>query len=441
MGHAAKFMRNGVFVKSAQSTKCKHSEVSQIDIDYMQAALALAKLAGSDASPNPQVGCVVVREGSILGFGYHQRSGWPHAEREALACARERGIDVRGACAYVTLEPCNHTGKTPPCTNALIDAGVARVVIGGADPNPLVAGAGVLRLRSAGIDVVELYKLKEDHRITALCKQLNNLNHGFFSRITRGLPYVVAKYAMTLDGKIATYTGASKWITGEVARRRVYVERARTDAVVTGVGTVLADNPSFTSRIDEFSRSLLLNEDDMRALAAVGLDSKTCIDTQKANTPQPIRVVCDTNLRMPKDCALVRSAGDMYSGYKLRTIIATCINDSAKTESYKKLGCEVWQIDKNSAGHVDLKQLLNHLADEGINNVTLEGGSAFLGGAFDAGVVDAVEAYIAPKIFGGEGAPSPVAGIGVASPTDAPRLKNIKIENLNSDYLISGEVF
>jgi diaminohydroxyphosphoribosylaminopyrimidine deaminase/5-amino-6-(5-phosphoribosylamino)uracil reductase len=381
---------------------------------------------------------VIVRDGKVLGCGYHTWAGKPHAEREALADARRRGAELAGACAYVTLEPCNHTGKTPPCTEALIEAGIARVVVGSADPNPLVAGAGNARLRDAGIEVVELYEIEGEPSVAEICDELRDLNRGFFSRMTRGLPYTVAKYAMTLDGKIATRTGESKWITGEVARHRVHVERARTDAVVSGVGTVLADNPKFSARIDDFSRKLFLNEDDLSALMAVGIYADDAISKDTVGTPQPIRVVCDTHLRTPLDCALVQSAWEEYAGYKLRTIIATCEQDPVAAKAYLEQGCEVWCCNNNHADHVDVHEVLKRLASEGINNIVLEGGPTFLGAAFDVGIVDAVEAYIAPKIFGGEGAQSPLGGIGVACPADALKLQNVCVESLPPDYLIKG---
>jgi diaminohydroxyphosphoribosylaminopyrimidine deaminase/5-amino-6-(5-phosphoribosylamino)uracil reductase len=426
----------------------------------MRRAAALATLGGAAASPNPQVGCVIAQDEIILGEGYHARAGTAHAERAALAHARKSGVDVKGACAYVTLEPCNHTGKTPPCTEALIEAKVARVVIGSADPNPLVSGAGVCALKAAGIEVVELYRantFRMNNDLSGLLEQtlaeVAALNRGFFSRIVRERPFVIAKFAMTLDGKIATKTGASKWITGPDARRRVHIERARVDAIVTSIGTVLADDPQMNVRLDDFSRGLFLSQEQLALL------QDTRLDLFAQETPeQPLRVVCDSDLRISPEARLIadlseaapeadagassdcRAVAPSTSFATSKTLIATCSNDAAAIACLQEAGVEVVVCARDAAGHVDLAHLLQILAKRGINNVVLEGGPTFLGAAFDAKIVDALQAYIAPKVFGGSDAPSPIAGSGVDLPANAMALKDVTIEQLGQDCMIFGVV-
>lgn len=358
------------------------------DEKWMAQALSLAERGEGKTDPNPLVGAVIVRDGQLLGQGWHRAWGGLHAEREALADCRE---DPRGATAYVTLEPCCHWGKTPPCTEALIEAGISRVVVGVRDPNPLVAGKGISQLRAAGIQVDE----------GVLEKECEALNRPFFHFIRTGRPYLVLKYAMTLDGKIATHTGASRWITGEAARHRVHQDRSRYAAIMAGVGTVLADDPLLTCRIEG------------------GRD--------------PLRVLCDTHLRTPLEAQVVRTAS------QVPTVLATCCADEAKKAPYEAAGCRVWTLPERG-GHVDLTALMDRLGQEEIDSVLLEGGATLNWSALEAGLVQRVQAYVAPKLFGGKSAPGPVSGLGVDVPGQAAVLRNVTVTPLGEDFLLEGEV-
>lgn len=358
------------------------------DIEYMRLALSLAKKGMGWTSPNPMVGAVIVKDGRIIGCGYHRRYGGLHAEREALASCTE---SPAGAEMYVTLEPCCHRGRQPPCTGAILAAGIARVIAGSQDPNPLVAGKGFEQLRAVGIAV-------EDG---VLRKECDALNRVFFHYITTGRPYVTMKYAMTLDGKIAARTGASRWITGKAARNRVHWDRHRNAAILVGSGTVLGDDPLLTCRL--------------------------------AGGKQPLRVVCDTQLRTPPDCQLVRTAG------KFPTILATAEYSAARREPYEKAGCRVWTLPVRD-GHVDLAALMDRLGAEQIDSVLLEGGGSLNWAALEAGLVHKVQAYIAPKIFGGEDAKSPVRGLGVDLPAQCAQLEHLTVTRFGDDLLLEGEV-
>lgn len=348
--------------------------------------------------PNPQVGCVIVRGGRIIGEGWHGRFGGLHAEREALADCARRGEDARGATAYVTLEPCSHTGKQPPCADALVDAGIARVVVGSADPNPLVAGKGCARLREAGVIVEE----------GVLVEECDALNAPFFHLMRTGCPLVIAKFAETLDGKASTHAGLSRWITGEVARERVHADRARYAAIMVGVGTVVADDPLLTAR------------------------PETCCASEGV-PHQPLRFICDSHLRTPLDAALVRTAREVP------TCIITVEEGGARFEELVALGCQVLTVPE-CAGRVDLAAALRALGEMSVDSVIIEGGPQLLGAAFDAGVVNVVQAYIAPKIFGGASAPSSVGGRGVELPAQAVELAHVQMTPLGSDLLIEGDV-
>ncbi|PWG58993.1 bifunctional diaminohydroxyphosphoribosylaminopyrimidine deaminase/5-amino-6-(5-phosphoribosylamino)uracil reductase RibD [Bifidobacterium catulorum] len=367
------------------------------DREYMSVALDHAKQGAGKVNPNPMVGAVIVRDGRIIATGHHDHFGGWHAERAALEAAKRDGVDVRGATIYVTLEPCCHQGKQPPCSQTLIDAGIGRVVIGSADPNPLVSGKGVRQLRDAGIEVVE----------GVLRDECDALNEIFMHYIVSHNPFVLLKYAMTLDGRIATRTGASRWITGEQARRRVHEDRGRFASILVGVGTVIADDPRLTCRLDD-------REDG-------GHD--------------PIRIVCDSRLRTPLGAAVVRTAHDVP------TIIATCVpwsDDAAKP--YTDAGCEVLTIDADDEGHVDIAALTSALGARGVDSVMIEGGAGIAWAALRARVVTKVDAYVAPKIFGGADAPAPVGGVGVATPDACFRLTNTTVTSLGDDLLIEGGV-
>ena len=358
------------------------------DQTYMQQALDLAKKGWGWTSPNPMVGAVIVKEDRIIGQGYHAKYGDLHAERAALAACTE---DPAGATMYVTLEPCCHQGKQPPCTDAILEAGIARVVVGSSDPNPQVAGKGVAILRDAGVEVTEGV-------LRAECDALNDV---FFHYITTGRPFVVLKYAMTLDGKLAAYTGVSQWITGEIARAHVQTQRGRYRAIMVGVGTVIGDDPRLTCRAE--------------------------------GGRNPLRVVCDTQLRTPLSSVVVQTAA------LNPTLIATASGDRAAIAAYEDKGCQVVTFPKKGE-YVDLTAVMDYLGKQGVDSVLLEGGSGLHWSALEAGLVNKVQAYIAPKLLGGEGARSPVGGRGFPHPNDVVKVENITITQLGPDYLLEGEV-
>jgi diaminohydroxyphosphoribosylaminopyrimidine deaminase/5-amino-6-(5-phosphoribosylamino)uracil reductase len=312
----------------------------------MAQALRLAEHGLYTTSPNPRVGCVLVNENKIVGEGWHERAGEPHAEVHAL---REAGKLAKGATAYVTLEPCSHFGRTPPCADALIEAGVSRVVAAMQDPNPLVAGQGLQKLRAAGVEVE--YGLME---ATA-----RELNVGFVSRMTRGIPWVRSKIAASLDGRTALANGTSQWITGAAARRDVQHWRARSCAVVTGIGTVLADDPQLNVR-------------------------------EIANARQPLRVVLDTELRISPSAKILQSA---------RTLIYTAISDAKKHRAIQATGAEVVML-AGKDGKVDLLAVMRNLAQHGINEVLVESGRRLNGALLKAGLVDELVLYLAPQLLG-----------------------------------------
>ena len=358
------------------------------DVHYMSLALELAQRGCGWTSPNPMVGAVLVKDGEIIGQGWHRRCGELHAEREALAaCTRSPA----GSTLYVTLEPCCHQGRQPPCTDAILEAGIARVVVGSTDPNPLVAGRGLAILRAHGVQVD-----------TGVCGEAcDALNRVFFHYIRTGRPYVVLKYAMTLDGKTATRTGASKWITGEEARRQVHRDRHRYSAILAGIGTVLADDPLLTCRLE--------------------------------GGRNPLRVICDSALRLPLRSSLVKTAREVP------TVVAAAQADPSRRAALEGAGCRVWELP-DPDGKVDLPGLLDRLGKEEIDSLLVEGGAAVAGAFLSAGLVQKVQAYIAPKLFGGAAAPSPVGGLGVALPEEALRLGGLTVTRLGDDILLEGEV-
>lgn len=357
---------------------------------YMRYALELAKKGSGRTSPNPLVGAVIVKDDKILGEGWHKKYGGLHAERNAFKNAQERGNSVEGATMYVTLEPCCHYGKTPPCTEAIIENKIEKVFIGSSDPNPAVAGKGVQILKKAGIQVIENV-LKED------CDKVNEI---FFHYIQTGLPFVMLKYAMTLDGKIATVSGKSKWITSEAARLDVHKDRSRYKAIMAGLGTVVSDDPMLTSRIE--------------------------------NGINPIRIICDTNLNTPYDSKLVKTAKETV------TIIATSVEDEYKYKPYVDKGCTIITVPKGEDGHLDLSKLLKVLGEMEIDSIYIEGGGSLNWSALKSGMVNKIKTYIAPKLFGGEDAKSPVRGLGVDSPQDAFMFETESVYRLGPDTVIES---
>ena len=365
------------------------AEVKKLkDNDYMKIALQLAEKGCGFTAPNPMVGAVIVKNNKIIGEGWHQKYGEMHAERNALAACTE---SPAGAVMYVTLEPCCHQGKQPPCVDAIIEAGIKRVVIGSEDPNPLVRGKGIKILKEHGIAVTE-------HVWSEECRQLNEV---FFRFIQTKRPFVVMKYAMTMDGKIATRTGASKWITGKTARQHVAWQRHRYTAIMVGVGTVVADDPLLTCRME--------------------------------GGKNPIRIICDTSLQTPVTAQVVQTAN------QIPTILATCCQNQERQRIYKKSGCQILQVHKKE-GHVDLQHLMKLLGEKKIDSILLEGGGTLNWAAISDGIVQKVQAYIAPKLFGGKDAKTAIEGEGIEIPSEAIRLKNSHIISLGDDVLIESEV-
>lgn len=315
----------------------------------MARALQLARQGLYTTDPNPRVGCVLVKDGEIIGEGWHQRAGLSHAEVEAL----NNAPDAQGATAYVTLEPCSHFGRTPPCCDALIKAGVSRVVVAMQDPNPLVAGQGLQRLRSAGIEVTSGV-LEEDAQ---------RLNRGFIKRMTQQRPWVRSKLAMSLDGRTAMASGESKWITSAQARADVQRLRAESSAILTGINTVLADDPALTARVDE-------------------------------EVVQPLRVVLDSQLAMPVDAQLVNGPG--------RTLILTSSTDDTKKQALQQAGFEVYEIAEHQ-GRLDLRQVMAFLAEQQINEVLVEAGPTLNGALLAENLIDEWVIYMAPCVLGDQG--------------------------------------
>lgn len=354
----------------------------------MLRAIELAKKGIGKVNPNPLVGAVIVKDGEIIGEGYHAKYGELHAERHAFANLTK---DAKGAEMYVTLEPCCHHGKQPPCTQAIIEQGISKVYVGSDDPNSLVAGKGIQMLRNAGIEV-------ETHVMKESCDALNSV---FFHFITKKTPYVVMKYAMTADGKIACDNGKSQWITGENARLRVQETRNELTGIMVGIQTVINDNPSLTCRL--------------------------------AEGRNPIRIICDSNLRIPLDSNIVSTAKEVP------TIIATVSKDEEKIEALFQKGIDLI-CTKSKDGKVDLQELMLRLGERKIDGILLEGGSTLNQSALAAGIVNRMHIYIAPKIFGGSGKYTPVGGLSVDEPNKAYMLKNRKIQIFESDVLLEYDV-
>lgn len=317
------------------------------DVRYMAHAIALARRGLNTTDPNPRVGCVLVKAGRVVGEGWHQRAGGPHAEVHALNAA---GTDARAATAYVTLEPCCHHGRTPPCSQALIQAGVARVVAAMPDPNPRVATKGIAALRHAGVGV----------EIGLLRAEAERLNPGFISRMTRGRPYVRVKLAASLDGRTALASGESKWITGEPARADAQRLRARSSAILTGIGTVLSDDPSLTVRDLDIGR-------------------------------QPLRVVLDTHLRMSPKARMLSLPGT--------TLVVTAAQNEHSTAALRAAGAEVLCLP-DGADAVDLTTLLEKLAAREVNEILVEAGARLCGALLKAGLADELIVYLAPLLLG-----------------------------------------
>ena len=326
------------------------TQQDQQDAEFMARAIQLARNGLYTTDPNPRVGCVLVKDGKIIGEGWHLRAGQPHAEVEALTNATE---NTTGATAYVTLEPCSHHGRTPPCCETLVKAGITRVVAALKDPNPKVSGNGFAYLKTAGLEV-SCGILEDNAQV---------LNRGFIKRMTEGRPFVRSKLAMSLDGRTAMASGESQWITSLESRADVHQLRAESSAILTGINTVIADNPSLTARIDK-------------------------------EVVQPIRVVLDSTLRMPADALMASLPG--------RTLILTCANDEVKKNVLEKVGFEVYKLPENQ-GRLDLAEVMKFLANKEINEVLVEAGTVMNGAFLAQNLVDEWIIYMAPKVIGDRG--------------------------------------
>ncbi|MCR4955073.1 MAG: bifunctional diaminohydroxyphosphoribosylaminopyrimidine deaminase/5-amino-6-(5-phosphoribosylamino)uracil reductase RibD [Lachnospiraceae bacterium] len=364
------------------------------DRDYMLRAIELAKKGAGATNPNPMVGAVIVKDGRIIGEGYHRKYGELHAERNALADCRE---SAEGATIYVTLEPCCHYGKTPPCTEAIMEHKLKRVVIGSRDPNPKVAGKGAKMLQEAGIEVVQDFMREE-------CDEINPV---FFHYITKKTPFVALKYAMTADGKIATKTGDSQWITGETARKHVHILRNYYMGILVGINTVLADDPMLNVRLN----------------------------SEETTYRNPVRIVCDTRLQIPLTSQLVNTAKE------IKTIVATSLEETEnqKVKALEEKGVTVLFLPKKNQ-HVDLQQLLIKVGELGIDGILVEGGGTVSGAFLDEKLVNRVYVYIGAKVFGGNSSYTPVKGDGAEKVNEALVLEKPKIMEFDEDVLLQYDV-
>ncbi|MGH8419777.1 MAG: bifunctional diaminohydroxyphosphoribosylaminopyrimidine deaminase/5-amino-6-(5-phosphoribosylamino)uracil reductase RibD [Pseudomonas sp.] len=366
------------------------TEQSVLDAFYMARALELARKGVYSTHPNPRVGCVIVRDGEVVGEGWHARAGEPHAEVHAL---RQAGDKAKGATAYVTLEPCSHHGRTPPCADALVNAGVGRVVAAMQDPNPDVAGRGLLRLMSAGIAV----------QSGVLESEARAINKGFLKRMEHGLPYVRVKLAMSLDGRTAMASGESKWITGPEARSAVQRLRAQSSVVLTGADTILADDARLTVRPDE-----------------LGLNAEL---TALAVTRPPLRVLVDGRLRVPLDAPFFKADN---------ALVATCAAASAR-ERYQEQGHELLALP-SSGGHVDLRKLLVELAARGVNDILVEAGPRLAGAFTRLGLVDEFQIFVAAKFMGSSA--RPLLDLPLAQMSESLELKIVEMRAIGSDWRV-----
>ena len=366
------------------------TEQAALDVHYMARALELARKGLYSAHPNPRVGCVIVRDGKIVGEGWHARAGEPHAEVHAL---RQAGELAQGATAYVTLEPCSHHGRTPPCADALVNAGLSRVVAAMQDPNPEVSGRGLLRLITAGITV----------QCGVLEAEARALNKGFIKRMETGRPYVRIKLAMSLDGRTAMASGESQWITGPQARSAVQRLRAQSSVVLTGADTVLADKARLTVRPDE-----------------LGLNAEL---TALASARPPLRVLIDGRLRVPLEAPFFQAGS---------ALVVTCAAASARGR-YHDDGHEMLAL-ADSAGHVDLRKLMNELASRGVNEVLVEAGPRLAGAFTRLGLVDEFQIFIAGKFLGSSA--RPLLDLPLAQMSEALELKIVEMRAVGDDWRV-----
>ncbi|MGL6226029.1 MAG: bifunctional diaminohydroxyphosphoribosylaminopyrimidine deaminase/5-amino-6-(5-phosphoribosylamino)uracil reductase RibD [Thermoguttaceae bacterium] len=384
---------------------------------YMRRALELAQLGGDAVSPNPQVGCVIVQNNQIVGEGHHAYFGGPHAEMNAL---KKAGHLAKGGTVYVTLEPCSHFGKTPPCSQALIAAEISKVYVGMRDPNPLVSGRGIVQLQEAGIEVIEL---PENAAIRAI-------NAPFIVWMEEQRPWICAKWAMTLDGKIATRTGSSQWISSNLARLLVHRLRAKMDAIIIGSGTAQVDNPSLTVRHRPTPEMGLTDEQ-------LGL-LETLVPLRASNSlsrplSQPLRVVLDSSASLRLDSQLVQTAKECP--------VLIGVGPHAPREKMQALqdqGCDILALPERGSSEDQLGLLVRTLYHRGVRRVMIEGGGELLGSFFDQHLIDEVHVFVAPKIIGGQSAISPIKGLGVAEMSDAFEIESPNVHFLDPDIYLRG---
>ena len=370
--------------------KEKESKTPREAEKFMALALRLARRRLGRTSPNPVVGAVIVKEGKVVGEGYHRAAGEPHAEVEAIRAA---GSEVRGSELFVTLEPCNHHGRTPPCTEAILEAGIRKVWYGMDDPNPGVRGGGAKTLRDAGVEVM-------GHVLESRCRRANEV---YVTNVIQRRPFVFLKLAMSLDGRIATRTGDSRWITSEASREKVHRLRDRVSAIMTGVQTVLTDNPRLTTRLP------------------------------RGGGHDPVRIIADSNLRTPLDAAI-------FNPHSTSGVIVATRKDppSGPRSQLEKRGAKV--LATSGLKQVDLCDLLLRLYRIGVTSVLIEGGARLAWGALSARVVDRCLFFYAPIIIGGEAAPSGVGGTGISTLAEAPRLDEVEFRRIGPDMLLNGRV-
>ena len=371
------------------------------DIHFMHRALELARRGEGRVEPNPMVGCVLVRDGRIVGEGFHDKYGGPHAEVEAIRSASERGGEgARGADCYVTLEPCSHHGKTPPCTSAVLAAGIRRVVVAMRDPNPVVDGRGLTILRDAGLEVRE----------NVLETESRKLNAPYLTLLEKRRPWVIAKWAMTLDGRTASRTGSSRWISGEKSRETVHRLRARMDGILVGAGTVEKDDPTLTARLP---------------------NGETPLRT-------PLRIVLDDRLTISRESRLVRTARETPV-----LIVTDSHADRKKMETLQNLGCEVLPVHSDSNDNPirhreQIDVLLKNLGENRMTNLLVEGGSGVFGRFFDLQLIDEIHVFVAPKLIGGGDAVPCVGGLGLPEMESPCMLNDVRIETLDGDIYVMG---
>lgn len=359
----------------------------EVDEKYMALALKLAEKGRGKVAPNPMVGAVLVKNGKIIGNGYHQAFGGAHAEIHAI---HEGGTNCKGATLYVSMEPCAHYGKTSPCVDAIIKAGITKVVAAVIDPNPITSGKGIQELKEAGVEVV----------VGIMEMQAKRLNGLFFKLMQKGLPYVTVKWAMSIDGKIATHTGESKWITSEESRKYVHKIRGQMDGILVGINTVMRDDPLLTCRIEEGRN--------------------------------PKRIVVDSNAALPLNSHLLSTINES------EIIVAVTKNAQLKRiQKLEQMGCRIVQT-KDMNGRVDLKELFQRLGEMKLTNILVEGGSRVITSVIEDRLADRVMVFVAPIIIGGEGAKSPVLGTGINKIGEAAEIDEVEIKRFSNDIVIEG---